>query len=58
MAFSISGSRFLIFIKSQIINLKPKIHQKMPIITESDFGDYLHRLEDYETRLARGEIKW
>ena len=25
---------------------------------ESDFGDYLSNLEDYEDRLARGEIKW
>ena len=27
-------------------------------LTESDFGDYLANLEDYENRLARGEIKW
>jgi len=27
-------------------------------ITESDFADYLHDLEDYENRLARGEIRW
>ena len=27
-------------------------------IAESDFGDYLSNLEDYENRLARGEIKW
>ena len=27
-------------------------------ITESDFSDYLENLEDYEERLARGEIKW
>jgi hypothetical protein len=26
-------------------------------ISESDFGDYLSNLEDYEDRLARGEIK-
>ena len=25
---------------------------------ESDFADYLPNLEDYENRLARGEIKW
>jgi len=25
--------------------------------TESDFGDYLSNLENYENRLARGEIK-
>jgi len=27
-------------------------------IAESDFGDYLSNLEDYENRLARGEIQW
>lgn len=27
-------------------------------IVESDFCDYLTNLEDYENRLARGEIKW
>ena len=27
-------------------------------ITESDFTDYLENLEDYEERLARGEIQW
>lgn len=27
-------------------------------IAESDFSDYLFNLEDYEDRLARGEIKW
>jgi Protein of unknown function (DUF2281) len=25
---------------------------------ESDFSDYLKNLEDYEDRLARGEIQW
>jgi len=25
---------------------------------ESDFDDYLSNLEDYENRLASGEIKW
>ncbi|QLE44249.1 DUF2281 domain-containing protein [Nostoc sp. C052] len=25
---------------------------------ESDFSDYLSNLEDYEERLARGEIQW
>ena len=25
---------------------------------ESDFGDYLRNLENYENQLARGEIKW
>lgn len=27
-------------------------------IAESDFSDYLVNLEDYENRLARGEILW
>ena len=27
-------------------------------ITESDFNDYLANLEDYEERLARGEVQW
>ncbi|MFB2876210.1 DUF2281 domain-containing protein [Floridanema aerugineum] len=27
-------------------------------ISESDFSDYLANLEDYENRLARGEIQW
>lgn len=27
-------------------------------IVESDFSDYLPNLEDYENRLARGEIQW
>jgi hypothetical protein len=27
-------------------------------IAESDFTDYLPNLEDYEERLARGEIHW
>lgn len=27
-------------------------------IAESDFADYLPNLEDYEERLARGEIQW
>ena len=27
-------------------------------ITESDFNDYIENLEDYEQRLARGEIQW
>jgi hypothetical protein len=27
-------------------------------ISESDFSDYLSNLEDYEQRLASGEIKW
>ncbi|MBD1930662.1 MULTISPECIES: DUF2281 domain-containing protein [Cyanophyceae] len=27
-------------------------------IAKSDFSDYLSNLEDYEERLARGEIQW
>ncbi|MBI1880608.1 MAG: DUF2281 domain-containing protein [Chloroflexi bacterium] len=27
-------------------------------LTEADFTDYLSNLEDYENRLARGEIQW
>ena len=27
-------------------------------MAESDFADYLSDLEDYEDRLARGEIQW
>ena len=27
-------------------------------IAESDFTSYLSNLEDYENRLARGEIQW
>ena len=27
-------------------------------LTESDLSDYLVNLEDYENRLARGEIVW
>ncbi|MFM6152227.1 MAG: hypothetical protein ACKO3K_18040 [Cuspidothrix sp.] len=27
-------------------------------IVESDFSNYLSNLEDYEQRLANGEIKW
>ncbi|MBO1347200.1 MAG: hypothetical protein EBE86_007290 [Hormoscilla sp. GUM202] len=27
-------------------------------LAESDFSDYLSNLQDYEERLARGEIQW
>lgn len=27
-------------------------------LSEADFSDYLSNLEDYENRLARGEIQW
>ena len=59
MRFLISDFRFLIFIKSKIVNLKLRILKKeLDIITESDFDDYLPNLENYENQLARGEIKW
>lgn len=35
--------------------LKSEESQK---IAESDFSSYLSNLEDYENRLARGEIQW
>jgi hypothetical protein len=31
--------------------------QEASDLLESDFSDYLYNLEDYENRLARGEIK-
>ncbi len=27
-------------------------------LSNGDFADYLKNLEDYETRLTRGEVKW
>ena len=27
-------------------------------LAETGFSDYLSNLEDYESRLARGEVKW
>ncbi|MGA9377338.1 MAG: DUF2281 domain-containing protein [Phormidium sp.] len=35
-----------------------KRNRELAEIAESDFGDYLTNLEDYEERLARGEIQW
>jgi dipeptidase len=35
-----------------------KAFAKSEFQVESDFSDYLLNLEDYENRLARGEIKW
>ncbi len=32
--------------------------QEVGDLAEADFGDYLRNLEDYEQRLARGEIQW
>lgn len=34
------------------------LFKKVLEMTETDFNDYLSNLEDYENRLARGEIKW
>lgn len=50
--------RFLIVIRSKIVNLKLRIFKEELDITESDFCDYLPNLENYENQLARGEIKW
>ncbi len=59
MRFLISDFRFLIAVKSKIVNLKLRILKKeLDTITESDFCDYLPNLENYENQLARGEIKW
>ena len=35
-----------------------KHNRELREIAESDFSDYLTNLEDYEERLARGEIQW
>ena len=35
-----------------------KHNRELAEIAESDFSDYLTNLEDYEERLARGEIQW
>lgn len=35
-----------------------RYNRELQEITESDFADYLTNLEDYEERLARGEIQW
>ena len=37
--------------------LYPNVGESLEI-AESDFNDYLPNLEDYEDRLAKGEIKW
>jgi len=34
------------------------IQTALAFAAQSDFSDYLSNLEDYEERLARGEIKW
>jgi hypothetical protein len=40
---------------NQLINLASLDSTEM---VESDFAGYLFNLEEYETRLANGEIKW
>lgn len=35
-----------------------KRNRELEEMVESDFGDYLTNLEDYEERLAQGEIQW
>jgi proline dehydrogenase len=35
-----------------------KHNRELEEIVESDFANYLTNLENYEERLARGEIKW
>ena len=37
--------------------LEPQLPEAIEV-AESDFSDYLRNLEDYEERLARGEIQW
>jgi len=34
------------------------IHEEAEESTLLDLGDYLEQLEEYEERLARGEIQW
>jgi hypothetical protein len=40
---------------NQLINIASLDSTEM---VESDFSDYLSNLEEYETRLANGQIKW
>ncbi|MGA9381515.1 MAG: DUF2281 domain-containing protein [Phormidium sp.] len=35
-----------------------KHNRELTEMVESDFANYLTNLEDYEERLARGEIQW
>jgi len=37
-----------------LLNFSHHDHQNLPI----PLDDYLHQLEDFEDRLARGEIQW
>jgi hypothetical protein len=37
--------------------LRPQLKEGLET-AELDFSDYLRNLEDYEERLARGEIRW
>jgi len=62
---SLSGEeRYLLFeqlAKRKLFNayekLYPDVRESLEI-AESDFNDYLANLEDYEDRLAKGEIQW
>ena len=62
---SLSGEeKYLLFeqlAKRKLFNgyekLYPDVGESLEI-AESDFNDYLPNLEDYEDRLAKGEIKW
>ncbi|MBO1049850.1 MAG: hypothetical protein HEQ10_20055 [Dolichospermum sp. DEX182a] len=62
---SLSGEeKYLLFeqlAKRKLFNgyekLYPNVEESLAI-AESDFNDYLPNLEDYEDRLAKGEIKW
>lgn len=38
--------------------LKLVENEDLTQMAESDFSDYLSKLEEYENRLANGEIKW
>ena len=58
MGFLICDFRFLIAVKSRIVNIKSRDSKEALKIAELGFGDYLTDLENYENRLARGEIKW
>jgi hypothetical protein len=49
----------LLLLKSESARweLRPQLKEGLET-AELDFSDYLRNLEDYEERLARGEIRW
>ncbi|VXD13119.1 conserved hypothetical protein [Planktothrix serta PCC 8927] len=47
----------LINVPSNSYNFNTIVNEDLEI-SESDFSDYLKNLEDYEDRLAKGEIQW